>query len=62
VLFRSYNLGYVTYPIGVTTDWHLSNVLAADAIQARASFEGQLVRGGLNYHFNWGSAPIFAKF
>ncbi len=25
-------------------------------------FNGNVVRGGLNYHFNWGTAPILAKY
>jgi outer membrane immunogenic protein len=61
VEYQLYNLGKVAYPVGVTTDWYLSNVLAANAIQAHASFEGQIVRTGVNYHLDWGPTPVVAK-
>lgn len=61
--YQYYNLGDVTYPVGVSTDWQLSNVLAANGIQARASFEGQIVRVGVNYHISWSApSPVLAKY
>jgi hypothetical protein len=30
--------------------------------QASTRFNGQVVRAGLNYHFNWGAAPVVAKY
>ena len=51
VEYLFYDLGDVTYPVGVSTDLFLSSVLAANAIQARASYEGHIVRAGVNYHF-----------
>jgi len=58
-----YDLGNVTYPVGVTTDSFLSTLLVANATLARARFDGHVVRAGVNYHFNWGApAPILAKF
>jgi outer membrane immunogenic protein len=30
--------------------------------QASSRFNGNIVRAGVNYHFNWGSAPVVAKF
>jgi outer membrane immunogenic protein len=30
--------------------------------QARARVNGNIVRAGVNYHFNWGAAPVVAKY
>jgi len=63
VEYLFYDLGDVTYPVGVSTDLFLSSVLAANAIQARASYEGHIVRAGVNYHFNWiAPGPVLAKY
>jgi len=57
-----YDLGVAAYPVAVTTDWQLTNLLVANATQARARFDGHVVRAGVNYHFNWGAAPVVAKY
>ncbi|MBM3563959.1 MAG: porin family protein [Alphaproteobacteria bacterium] len=57
-----YDLGAASYPVAVAADWQLTNLLVANATQARARFDGHVVRAGVNYHFNWGVAPIVAKF
>ena len=30
--------------------------------QTSARFNGNIARVGLNYHFNWGAAPLVAKY
>jgi outer membrane immunogenic protein len=41
--------------LGGAQDW-------AYAANTRARFDGHIVRAGVNYHFNWGAAPVVAKF
>lgn len=57
-----YDLGAVAYPVGIITDWQLSNLLFASSTQARTRFDGHIVRAGVNYHFNWDAAPVVAKY
>jgi len=57
-----FDLGAATYPVAVTTDRELATLLVANATQARARFDGHVVRVGVNHHFNWGAAPIVAKY
>jgi outer membrane immunogenic protein len=54
-----FDLGAATYPVAVTTDWQLTNLLVANATQARTRFDGHVVRVGVNYHFNWGALGAF---
>ncbi|MGD9657811.1 MAG: outer membrane protein [Methylocystis sp.] len=37
-------------------------VWGAAVTQTTTRFNGNIVRAGLNYHFNWGSAPVVAKY
>ena len=62
VEYLYFDLGAASYPVAVTGDWQVTNLLAANATQARARFDGHVVRVGLNYHLNWGVAPIVAKY
>ena len=40
-----------------------SPLLYSSALLTTASYNGQIVRVGLNYHFNWGApAPVVAKY
>ena len=57
-----YDLGAAAYPVAATGDWQGANLLAATATQARMRFDGHVVRVGVNYHLNWGVAPIVAKY
>ena len=59
-----YDLGNVSgsvyntsYGLGVGTTTQLASV---SNYSARVS--GNIVRAGVNYHFNWGSAPVVAKY
>ncbi|MEF3366007.1 porin family protein [Methylocystis sp. 9N] len=36
--------------------------LAANVPTSRIKYDGVIARAGVNYHFNWGSAPIVAKY
>lgn len=60
-----YNLGNVSLtsvmtavPVGINEDpaqiWTSST--------ANTTISGNIVRAGVNYHFNWGSAPVVAKY
>lgn len=51
----TYNISYPLIPVPVGPG--LSNITN---YSARVS--GNIVRAGVNYHFNWGSAPVVAKF
>ncbi|MGJ0512106.1 outer membrane protein [Methylocystis sp.] len=62
VEYLFYDLGAAAYPVAITTDWQLTNLLFANATQARTRFDGHVVRVGLNYHFNWGAVPVVAKY
>jgi outer membrane immunogenic protein len=63
---------YLYYDLGnVTTSSFIAHspghplapgVVAAAATQTTTRFNGNIVRVGLNYHFNWGAAPIVAKY
>jgi outer membrane immunogenic protein len=41
--------------VGGALDW-------AYAANTRARFNGNIVRAGVNYHFNWGAPPVVAKY
>ena len=62
-----YDLGSARANLGVTGSV-LSGAGAADglkwatATQATARFDGHIARAGVNYHFNWASAPVTAAF
>jgi outer membrane immunogenic protein len=57
-----YDLGAVTYggsPIATFTGGALFTL---NALQSSTRFNGHVVRAGLNYHFNWGTALVVAKY
>jgi outer membrane immunogenic protein len=63
VEYLYYDLGSVALPttpvIGIgpggALDWSY-------AATSRTRFDGHIVRAGVNYHFNWGAAPVMAKY
>jgi outer membrane immunogenic protein len=67
-----YNLGSVSYSAGIpasivqsgtTGGLPVGSAFYALASQSSASFNGHIVRAGLNYHFNWAApAPLVAKY
>ena len=42
-------------------DWRAQS-LFANFPQTTICFDGQIVLAGVNYHFNWGGAPIVTKY
>jgi outer membrane immunogenic protein len=68
VEYLYYSLGSVTFNNGLA-----SNVITAPAViagqtfysigtQSSTRFNGNIVRAGINYHFNWAPAPVVAKY
>lgn len=62
VEYLYYDLGSVRTPGGLTTRTFAGALLWANATEVSARFNGNIVRAGVNYHFNWGAAPIVAKY
>ena len=61
VEYLYYDLGSVATPTAVLSGAGVGNGLSTGYI-ANAKFNGHIVRAGLNYHFNWGAAPVVAKY
>ncbi|MCC7346545.1 MAG: porin family protein, partial [Variibacter sp.] len=38
------------------------NYLVDAGLTVNASHRGAVARGGINYHFNWGGAPVVARY
>jgi outer membrane immunogenic protein len=58
-----YNLGSVSYTLSpLFTGNAAAPVLISAFPHSSARFNGNIVRAGLNYHFNWMPAPVVAKF
>ena len=69
VEYLYYDLGSVTqsFALPITTTYTYEGNQYNDAAlfggQVRARLNGNIVRAGLNYHFNWGApAPVVAKY
>ncbi|MGD9545726.1 MAG: outer membrane protein [Methylocystis sp.] len=62
VEYLYYDLGSVRTSGGLTTRTFAGNLLWANATEVSARFNGNIVRAGVNYHFNWGAPPIVAKY
>jgi outer membrane immunogenic protein len=71
VEYLYYDLGSVDYALsplatftGPSTPAPLTSILWAAAFpQVHTHFNGNIVRAGVNYHFNWGApAPVLAKY
>ncbi|WP_036285097.1 outer membrane protein [Methylocystis sp. ATCC 49242] len=59
-----YDLGNVTYSVApmVSTVIGVGALAFSGASHSSTSFRGNIVRAGVNYHFNWGAAPLVAGF
>lgn len=59
-----YNLGTVTYGVGSLTsvDFAGGGVRVINSSRVSTRFDGNIVRVGLNYRFNWGAAPGAATY
>ncbi|MGH6811691.1 MAG: outer membrane protein [Methylocella sp.] len=64
VEYLYYDLGDVTYGTGPMITVETLNPIVNFINQSRTTtrFNGNVVRAGLNYHFNLGAAPIIAKY
>jgi len=69
VEYLYYNLGSASYSAGFATALAAGGVIPVGtpiyglASQSSTHFNGNIVRAGINYHFNWGApAPIVAKY
>ncbi len=63
VEYLYYDLGTVTQNFTLAATDNLTGLNAVFGGQARARINGNIVRAGVNYHFNWGAAaPTIAKF
>jgi outer membrane immunogenic protein len=70
VEYLYYDLGSVSYPASplvsiftaTAAPFTAGSVAWAAAAQTTSRFNGNVVRVGVNYHFNWGSAPVVAKY
>jgi len=58
---------YLYYNLGTVTNSSFLNAVSASPLfsyawsQAKAQYNGNVVRAGINYHFNWGT-PVVAKY
>jgi len=59
-----YDLGSVTYGLSPLQNFNIAGTLFTSGTPvSRTRFTGNIVRAGLNYHFNlWGPAPVVAKY
>lgn len=55
-----YDLGSSSTPMSPLT--FATPALYTSLPTLRASYKGHIVRAGINYHFNWGAAPVVAKY
>ena len=62
VEYLYYDLGTVSSAFFIPAIDNVTGFRAFFAGQTRARFNGNIVRAGVNYHFNWGAAPIVAKY
>jgi outer membrane immunogenic protein len=68
VEYLYYDLGTVTYSvsplvnIGGPGSAAPGSIFSSAFSQAETRFNGHIVRAGVNYHFNWGPAPVVAKY
>jgi outer membrane immunogenic protein len=68
VEYLYYDLGSVSYPLGLAGSVVLpggapeGQFWFAQASQVTTRFNGNIVRAGVNYHFNWGAPPVVAKY
>jgi outer membrane immunogenic protein len=62
VEYLYYDLGTVNTSFVMVQTNNTGTNFLANALQSRARFNGNIVRAGVNYHFNWGNAPIVAKY
>ncbi|WP_036280740.1 outer membrane protein [Methylocystis sp. ATCC 49242] len=62
VEYLYYDLGRVTYAMAPIVQTFPAAPYWTHFPGASTRFNGNIVRAGLNYHFNWGVAPVIAKY
>ncbi len=62
VEYLYYDLGNVTYAVSPLATISGGTLFTFNAVQAQTRFDGNIVRAGVNYHFNWGAPPVVAKY
>ncbi|MGB6175173.1 MAG: outer membrane beta-barrel protein [Methylocella sp.] len=64
VEYLYYDLGRATFALSPLTNFNSAGIpFTGGAPSSSTRFNGNIVRAGLNYHFNlWGPAPIVAKY
>jgi outer membrane immunogenic protein len=64
VEYLYYDLGSVNYHLGPLLQFGAFGALLETVGASRTSthFNGNVVRAGINYHFNWGGAPVVARY
>jgi outer membrane immunogenic protein len=68
VEYLYYDLGSVTYALSPLTTFGTAlsavdgGVFSTAFAHSSVRFNGNIVRAGLNYHFNWAPAPVVAKY
>ncbi len=63
VEYLYYSLGNVSYGLSTNSVNYFVNVLETTNVSRVATkFNGNIVRVGLNYHFDWGAPPVVAKY
>jgi outer membrane immunogenic protein len=65
VEYAYYDLGNVTYndgPLVANLVVRGPGVTFINTAATRVHFNGNIVRAGINYHFNWGGAPVVARY
>ncbi len=63
VEYLYYDLGTVSYGVSPLISANNAGAPFTAAFpRSSTRFDGHIVRAGVNYHFNWGSAPIVAKY
>jgi outer membrane immunogenic protein len=62
VEYLYYDLGSVSTNFLLPQHDNASGNNALSVGQTTTRFDGHIVRAGVNYHFNWGAAPVVAKY
>ncbi|WGJ14025.1 outer membrane beta-barrel protein [Methylocapsa sp. D3K7] len=65
VEYLYYDLGSVTYGLSPLANFSTAlggTLFTLGAPVSRTHFSGNVVRVGVNYHFNWGAPPVVAKY
>ncbi|MGD9656185.1 MAG: outer membrane protein [Methylocystis sp.] len=62
VEYLYYDLGTVNYAAGLLVGARAGAPRYGVAPQISRRYNGNIVRAGINYHFNWGAPPVMAKY